>query len=110
MNALRFILNVLWLVLGGIWGALAWYVVGILAAITIIGLPWARSCFMIGTYTLWPFGRDIIARDVLYGREDIGTGVLGIVGAAVWLIGFLFEAVADARGEPGHRDHDAVSH
>ncbi len=86
MGALRLILNVLWLVLGGIWGALAWYLVGILCAITIIGLPWARSCFMIGTFTLWPFGRDIIARDELYGEDDLGTGALGTIGNIVWFI------------------------
>jgi uncharacterized membrane protein YccF (DUF307 family) len=39
----RLILNILWLVLGGIWSAIAWFLVGILAAITIVGLPWARS-------------------------------------------------------------------
>ena len=57
----RLILNILWLVLGGIWSAIAWFFVGILCAITIIGLPWARSCFMLANYTLWPFGRDVIA-------------------------------------------------
>ena len=82
----RLILNILWLVLGGIWSAIAWFFVGILCAITIIGLPWARSCFMLANYTLWPFGRDVIARDELYGREDIGTGGFGMAGNIVWFI------------------------
>jgi uncharacterized membrane protein YccF (DUF307 family) len=82
----RLILNILWLVLGGIWSAIAWFLVGILAAITIVGLPWARSCFMLANYTLWPFGRDVIARDELYGREDIGTGGLGMIGNVVWFV------------------------
>jgi uncharacterized membrane protein YccF (DUF307 family) len=41
---------------------------------------------MLANYTLWPFGRDVIARDELYGREDIGTGGLGMVGNIVWFI------------------------
>ena len=82
----RLILNILWLVLGGIWSATAWFLVGILAAITIVGLPWARSCFMLANYTLWPFGRDVIARDELYGREDLGTGGLGMVGNVIWFV------------------------
>ncbi len=82
----RLILNILWLVLGGIWSAIAWFLVGILAAITIVGLPWARSCFMLANYTLWPFGRDVIARDELYGREDLGTGGLGMVGNVIWFV------------------------
>lgn len=82
----RLILNILWLVLGGIWSAIAWFFVGILAAITIVGLPWAHSCFMLANYTLWPFGRDVIARDELYGREDLGTGGLGMVGNVIWFV------------------------
>jgi uncharacterized membrane protein YccF (DUF307 family) len=82
----RLILNILWLLLGGIWSAIAWFFVGILAAITIVGLPWARSCFMLANYTLWPFGRDVIARDELYGREDLGTGGLGMVGNVIWFV------------------------
>ena len=82
----RLILNILWLVLGGIWSAMAWFLVGILCAITIVGLPWARSCFMLANYTLWPFGRDVISRDELYGREDLGTGSLGMAGNVVWFV------------------------
>ncbi len=82
----RLILNILWLVLGGIWAAIAWFLVGILCAITIVGLPWARSCFMLASYTLWPFGRDVIARDNLYGREDLGTGSLGMIGNVLWFL------------------------
>jgi uncharacterized membrane protein YccF (DUF307 family) len=80
------LLNILWLVLGGIWSAIAWFLVGILCAITIVGLPWARSCFMLANYTLWPFGRDVISRDDLYGQEDIGTGALGMFGNILWFI------------------------
>ena len=83
---MRTILNILWLVLGGVWSAIAWFFVGILCAITIIGLPWARSCFMLANYTLWPFGRDVISRDELYGREDIGTGTLGLIGNVLWFV------------------------
>ncbi|MEM9471578.1 MAG: YccF domain-containing protein, partial [Pseudomonadota bacterium] len=36
---MRLILNILWLLFGGIWSAIAWFLVGIVAAITIVGLP-----------------------------------------------------------------------
>ena len=39
------LLNILWVVLGGFVMALGWWLAGLLCAITIIGLPWARSCF-----------------------------------------------------------------
>lgn len=80
------ILNVLWLVLGGFWMALGWWLAGVILAVTIIGLPWARSCFVLGAFSLWPFGRMAVPRDRVNGRPDIGTGALGVVGNVVWLV------------------------
>ncbi len=83
---MRLILNIIWLVLGGLLSALGWFVAGILMAITIIGIPWTRSAFMIGSFTFWPFGRDVISRRELTGRDDLGTGVLGTIGNIVWFV------------------------
>ena len=44
------------------------------------GIPWARACFVLGTFTLWPFGYDVINRAELTGREDFGTGPFGLLG------------------------------
>jgi uncharacterized membrane protein YccF (DUF307 family) len=86
MSLLMFILNVVWFVAGGFLAGLAWAVAGVIMAMTIIGLPWARSCFMLAKFSLWPFGRDIIARDQLTGRDDLGTGGLGMLGNVVWFV------------------------
>ena len=81
-----FILNLLWLILGGWLMGLGWILAGIIMAITIIGLPWARSCFMIARYSFWPFGYDIVSRDEVYGRSDMGTGTLGTIGNVIWFV------------------------
>ena len=83
---MRLILNVIWLVLGGFFSALGWFIAGILMAITIIGIPWARSAFMLGSFTFWPFGRDVISRRELKRRDDLGTGVLGTIGNIIWFV------------------------
>jgi uncharacterized membrane protein YccF (DUF307 family) len=80
------ILNILWFILGGFLAGLGWWLAGILCAITIVGLPWARACFMLGNFTFWPFGRDIISRKELTGRDDLGTGTFGTIGNIIWLI------------------------
>jgi uncharacterized membrane protein YccF (DUF307 family) len=80
------ILNILWFVLGGFLAGLGWMIAGIIMAVTIIGIPWARSCFVIARYTFWPFGRDIVSREDLYGRADLGTGALGTVGNIIWFV------------------------
>jgi len=81
-----FILNLAWFILGGFLAGLAWILAGVIMAITIIGLPWARSCFMIARYTFWPFGSDLVSRDQYYGRGDLGTGMLGTIGNVIWFV------------------------
>lgn len=80
------LLNVLWIVFGGLWMAAGWLIAAIIMAITIIGIPWARAAFNIALYTLLPFGQTAVSRDAYLGREDTGTGPLGVIGNIVWLI------------------------
>jgi uncharacterized membrane protein YccF (DUF307 family) len=80
------LLNILWVVLGGLVMALGWWLAGLVCAITIVGLPWARSCFVIGLFSLWPFGQEAISRRDLTGRHDLGTGPLGLIGNVVWFL------------------------
>lgn len=80
------ILNLLWLVLGGLFLALGWWLASILMAITIIGLPWTRACFVIGQLALWPFGREVVDRQTLTGAKDLGTGAAGFLGNLIWFV------------------------
>jgi uncharacterized membrane protein YccF (DUF307 family) len=80
------ILNLIWFVLGGFFAGLFWLLAGVIMALTIVGLPWARSCFMIARYTFWPFGYDLVSRDELTGQHDLGTGTLGTIGNVIWFV------------------------
>jgi uncharacterized membrane protein YccF (DUF307 family) len=79
-------LNLLWIVFGGFWMAVAWVVAAVLMAITIVGLPWTRAAFNIALYTLLPFGQTAVSRAAHTGRDDLGTGVLGAIGNLIWLV------------------------
>lgn len=83
---LRFLGNLLWLIFGGLLMGLAWWLIGLVAFITIIGIPWGRSCFVIGQFTFLPFGREAVSRSVITGKEDLGTGALGLLGNIIWFI------------------------
>ena len=83
---IRFILNVLWLILGGFIMGLGWWLAGVIMILTIVGIPFARSCFVLGSFAFWPFGRMAVSRRDLTGREDLGTGALGVVGNVVWFV------------------------
>jgi uncharacterized membrane protein YccF (DUF307 family) len=80
------LLNVLWIVFGGLWMAVGWLVAAVIMAITIIGLPWARAAFNIAAYTLLPFGQRAVSRSDYTGQEDVGTGPFGLIGNIIWLV------------------------
>jgi uncharacterized membrane protein YccF (DUF307 family) len=86
MPLLRLLLNILWIVTGGIWMAAGWLLAAVIMAITIIGLPWARAAFNIALYTFLPFGQRAVSRAEYTGSDDIGTGPLGVLGNIIWLI------------------------
>jgi uncharacterized membrane protein YccF (DUF307 family) len=86
MSLLQLLLNVLWLVFGGIWMACAWLIAALIMAITIVGLPWARSALNMAAYSLLPFGHKAVSRRDWTGQEDLGTGALGTLGNILWLV------------------------
>ena len=86
MSPMSLLLNLLWIIFGGLWMAVGWIVAAVIMAITIIGLPWARAAFNIASYTLLPFGRKAVSRAEHLGTRDIGTGPFGLLGNIVWLV------------------------
>lgn len=83
---MRTIGNILWFVLGGFVMGLGWWFAGVICAITLVGIPWAKACFVIGQFAFFPFGKKAIGRAELNGKHDIGTGALGTVGNVVWFV------------------------
>lgn len=59
-GCLSSIMNIIWILIGGIWIALSHLVFGILFAITIIGIPFAKQHFKLAGLALTPFGKDIV--------------------------------------------------
>ena len=52
--------NIFWLLLGGILIAIIYYLVGLLMCLTLIGIPFGLQLFKLGTYSLWPFGHELV--------------------------------------------------
>ena len=59
-GCLSTIMNIIWLIIGGIWIALTHLIFGILLGITFIGIPWAKQHFKLVSLALTPFGRKIV--------------------------------------------------
>jgi uncharacterized membrane protein YccF (DUF307 family) len=78
---MRLLGNLIWFVFGGFVTGLAWWVAGLVAAITIVGIPFSIAAFRIGSFSFWPFGREIIDRP-----ESEARGLLVLVGNVVWIL------------------------
>ena len=59
---MRTILNLVWLVLCGLWMALGYFVAGLVLCALIITIPFGVAAFRIASYALWPFGRTVVPR------------------------------------------------
>lgn len=75
---MRFILNVIWLVLCGLWIALGYAIAGVICCVLIVTIPFGLAAFRIADYALWPFGRRVVE------RED--AGVPSLIGNIVWIV------------------------
>lgn len=75
---LRFLLNIIWLVTGGIWLALSYFLFGLLACIFIITIPIGIASFRMASFALWPFGRTVI--------KDPRSGNVSAIANVIWFI------------------------
>jgi len=88
---MRLLGNLIWLLFGGLVTGIGWWVAGLLAAITIIGIPFAIAALRIGTFTFWPFGREVVDRP----EPDQARKLLVLIGNIVWiLLGGIWLALA----------------
>ena len=78
MTPLSLLLNVLWLIFGGLPAALGWVIAAGLMALTIIGLPWTFAALRIALYTLLPFGMEM--------RSRPNAGVFTALGNIIWFV------------------------
>lgn len=79
---MKLIGNVLWILFGGLVGAIGWMIAGFILMITIIGIPFGKQCFKIAGLTLWPFGTEV----------SIGAfGAMGLIGNILWILIFGWE-------------------
>ena len=78
--------NLTWIVFGGFFMSVGWAIAGVIIYVTVVGIPWGRSCFVLAEFALLPFGREAVSRKEMTGEDDIGTGAAGTVGNIVWLL------------------------
>ena len=90
---MRIILNLLWLIFGGLLSALGWIVTGCLWCITLVGIPVGMQCFKLASISLNPFGKEIVYENegpvslllnifwIIFGGIElaIGNAIIGAI-------------------------------
>jgi uncharacterized membrane protein YccF (DUF307 family) len=75
---MRLVLNIIWLIFGGLWLALGYLLAALICFVLIITIPFGFASLRIASYALWPFGRTII--------DKPGTGTGALVGNVIWIL------------------------
>jgi uncharacterized membrane protein YccF (DUF307 family) len=76
---MKTLLNIIWLVFGGLWLAIGYFLAGVICCLLIVTIPWGIASFRITSYTLWPFGRMVV-------DKPGGNGVFALMGNVIWLL------------------------
>ena len=81
---MRTVLNILWLVLSGLWLAIGYLFVGVLLCVLIITIPFGVACFRLAAFVLWPFGRAVVRKPEA-GAPSTIANVIWFVLAGIWM-------------------------
>lgn len=93
---MRLLLNVVWLIFGGLWLALGYLLASLICFLLIVTIPFGFASLRIASYTLWPFGRTLVDKPTA-GTGALLGNIIWVLLFGVWLaIGHLVSAVAMA--------------
>ena len=91
---LRTLLNVIWLVLCGIWMALGYALAGVICCLLVVTIPFGLASFRIANFALWPFGRTLVPRPRAGAPSTVGNVIWFLV-AGWWLaLGHVITAIS----------------
>lgn len=76
---MKTLLNIIWLVFGGLWLALGYFAAGLLCCLLIVTIPWGIASFRVGAYALWPFGRTVV-------EKPGGSNGFALLGNVIWFL------------------------
>ena len=90
---MRFVLNVIWLVVAGFWLALGYAFAALLCVLFVVTIPLAVPALRLAGYALWPFGRVVVDRPSANGLSTVANVVWFVI-AGWWLaLGHVVSAI-----------------
>ena len=93
---MRLILNIIWLIFGGLWLALGYLLAALVCFLLIVTIPFGFAAARIALFALWPFGRTVVDRPGPQAGATVGN-VIWVVLFGIWLaIGHVITAIGMA--------------
>ena len=78
-------MNLLWLVLGGVFTAMEYVVSSLLLMVTIVGIPFGMQTLKLAGLALWPFGKKVVSGERLGGCLYVLMNVLWVLLGGIWI-------------------------
>lgn len=76
---MKIIGNIIWVIFGGLFLAIQYFISSLLLMITIIGIPFGLQTMKLAGLALWPFGREV-------RTKESGTGCLSTLMNLLWIL------------------------
>ena len=93
---MRTLLNIIWVITGGIWLSLGYFFFGLLACVLVVTIPAGVASFRMANYALWPFGRTVVEKPGAGAMSGL-SNVMWFFVAGLWLAaGHIATAAAQA--------------
>ncbi|MCG8412129.1 MAG: YccF domain-containing protein [Bacteroidales bacterium] len=77
--------NILWLLFGGIFTALEYFISSFLLIITIVGIPFGMQTLKLGILALWPFGKTTVQGERASGCLYLIFNIIWILIGGIWI-------------------------
>lgn len=81
---MKTLLNVIWLLLSGLWLAIGYLIAAIIMFVLILTIPFGVQALKLAGYSLWPFGRGVVKRPDAGGASVVGN-ILWLILCGWWL-------------------------
>lgn len=93
---MRLVLNIIWLLFGGLWLALGYLLAALVCFVLIVTIPFGFASARIALFALWPFGRTIVDKPGPQAGATVGN-IIWVLLCGIWLaIGHLISAISMA--------------
>ncbi len=79
------LLNILWLIFGGIVTAVEYLISSLLLMVTIVGIPFGMQTLKMAGLALWPFGKEVRSGERSGGCLYVLMNVVWIFLGGIWI-------------------------